>query len=100
MTRKRRTFSPEYKQEAVRLVLEEGRSLSRVARDLGVQIAQLRRWQHEGQAAATMRQAQAQEGLDQEVRRLRRENATLRQEQAFLKKAAAYFARTSPRSTP
>jgi len=35
------------------------------------------------------------ETIDQEVRRLRRENAVLRQEQAFAKKVAVYFARES-----
>ena len=73
---KRRSFTPEFKQEAVRLSLESGRPISQVARELAVRPDQLRHWK-------------------QELRRLRRELEVVRQERDFLKKAAAFFAKES-----
>lgn len=93
----RRSFTPEFKEEAVRLWLERraaGVAIGRVARDLGVRPNQLREWA--GQTEAGPRSAtEPGESPDQEVRRLRREVARLKQEAEFLKKAAAFFARES-----
>jgi transposase len=91
----RRAFSPEYKQEAVRLVQERrlaGTSLVQVARELDVRADLLRQWikQFGGRTASL-----GSETPQQELQRLRREIAVLRQEQAFAKKVAAYFARES-----
>ena len=95
----RRVFAAEFKAEAVRVLVERrasGGTLTGVARELGVRAAQLREWAE--QAATETRPpvtavSASGETLEQEVRRLRRENATLRQEAAFAKKAAAFFAR-------
>ena len=95
--RERREFSPEFKAEAIRLVAERravGVTLAQVGRELDVRPDQLRAWarrQRDGEAAAE----RPVESADQEVRRLRRENAVLRQEQAFAKKVAVYFAKES-----
>lgn len=97
----RRVFTAEYKQEAVQLLAARrarGGSVTSVARELGVRPGQLREWAEQAaRAAATPVTAVAANGetLEQEVRRLRRENATLREEAAFAKKAAAFFARES-----
>ena len=97
----RRVFVPEFKQEAVRLWTERqaaGVPISRVAKELGVRPGQLREWaQQAARAAAAPVTAVTADGetLEQEVRRLRRENAVLRDEAAFAKKAAAFFARES-----
>lgn len=85
MTRARRSFGREYKLEAVRMVLEGGRPVSHVARELGVRTDLLRQW----------KQALEQEGAvarpppknHEEIRRLQREVAVLRQERDFPKKA-------------
>jgi transposase len=99
--RERRTFTDEFKAEAVRLVAERralGVTLAQVGRELDVRPDQLRAWtrqqrhaSHESGAGLGM----PRETLEQENRRLRRENAVLRQEQAFAKKVAAYFAKES-----
>ncbi len=91
---KRRSFTPEFKDEAVRLVLESGRPISQVARELGVRPDQLRHWKQEFTLAQDSSPAPG-ETPEQELRRLRRELAVVRQERDFLKKAAAFFAKES-----
>jgi transposase len=98
----RRVFTAEFKREAVQLLTTRrraGRSLTSVARELGVRPGQLREWAAQAAAAGgppVTAVSPSGETLEQEVRRLRRENATLREEAAFAKKAAAFFARESP----
>lgn len=93
MERKRRSFSREFKAEAVRLITEGGRPLSHVARELDVRPELLRAWRkrlEEDGVISPVRQSE-----EDELRRLRRENSTLRMERDFLKKAAAFFAKGS-----
>ena len=100
----RRTFSEEFKREALRLVRrrrEEGVTLAQAARELEVRPALLWEWARRLDGKGTGRVEAltaplAGETLEEEVRRLRRENAILKQERAFAKKAAAFFARESP----
>jgi transposase len=90
--RERRSFSPEFKREAVRLTAERrahGAKWSEVGRELDVRPDQL------AQGEFTSTGGLPGETLEQEVRRLRREVAVLKQEQAFAKKVAVYFARES-----
>ena len=85
--RERRRFSAEFKAEAVRLLADRralGVSLAQVARKLEVKPDQLRTWAKDARATSPG-SAVPGETLEQEVRRLRRENAVLRQEQAFAK---------------
>jgi transposase len=91
----RRSFPPEFKEEAVRLWKERqavGVSSGRVARELGVRPNQLREWAGQTTAGSASKHA---ETPDDELRRLRRENTRLKQEAEFLKKAAAFFAKES-----
>jgi transposase len=91
--RKRRSFSPEEKADAVRMVREVG-NLAKVARDLELTETSLRAW---------VKQAEVDDGKGpegaltteelEELRRLRREVRTLRMERDFAKKAAAFFAK-------
>jgi transposase len=93
---KRRRFSPEFKQEAVRLLQEQrqlGGSIAKVGRDLGVGPELLRRWERELHGTVPLREWSP---LQQEMKELRRELEITRQERDFLKKAAAYFAREKP----
>ena len=93
----RRTFTREFKLEAVKLVRERGVTTAQAARDLGVHDHVLRRWVRE--YAADTAQAfpgQGQMKPDQlELERLRREVIKLKAERDILKKAAAYFAKES-----
>jgi transposase len=97
----RRVFTAEFKDEAVHLLTARratGRSLTSVARELGVRPGQLREWATQAamRAGAPVTAVSPNgETLEQEVRRLRREVTTLREEAAFAKKAAAFFARES-----
>jgi transposase len=92
--RKRRSFTPEFRQEAVRLALESDRPLAEIARELQIRPDQLRHWKQQLTQAAGG-PASSGETPEQELRRLRREVAILRQERDFLKKAAAFFANES-----
>lgn len=97
--RERRAFTDEFKQEAVRLMHErraKGWTLTQVGRELEVRPDQLREWarrlaDREGGLAA----AGIVETPEQELQRLRRENARLKEEREFAKKVAVYFARES-----
>jgi transposase len=96
--RERRAFTAEFKAEAVRLVVErraEGATLAQVGRELDVRPDQLRAWTRLQRREADRGAAMPGESMEQENRRLRRENAVLRQEQAFAKKVAVYFAKES-----
>jgi transposase len=92
--RKRRSFTPEFRAEAVRLALESDRPLAEIARELQVRPDQLRHWKQQVTRAAGA-PAPSGETPEQELRRLRREVQVLRQEREFLKKAAAFFAHES-----
>jgi transposase-like protein len=92
--KQRRSFSPEFRQEAVRLALASDRPLSEIARELKIRPDQLRHWKQQLTRAAGAPPPSG-ETPEQELRRLRREVEVLRQERDFLKKAAAFFAKES-----
>src|SRR5262249_55212122 len=92
--RKYRRFSAEFKAEALRLLeqrLAQDMTAADVARELGIVPSLLTAWAQRARAAVEAHSPRG-ETLEEEVRRLRRENATLREERAFAKKAAAFFA--------
>lgn len=95
MEGKRRSYTPEFKEEAVRLMEEAGVSVAQVSRDLGVEGSVLRRWRKEYQE--DKEQAFPGKGhlkaQDEEMRRLQREVEVLRMERDILKKAVAIFSR-------
>ena len=93
----RRGFTLEFKAEAVRLLAERpaGVSVAQLARQLDVRPQQLYTWARQRGHDIKQDVAAAEETLEQENRRLRREVAVLRQERAFAKKVAAYFAKES-----
>jgi transposase len=88
----RRKFSEEFKSEAIKLVLEGGVPISRAASDLGIGESTLSRWLN-GKRAETPEPLALSER--EELKQLRKENATLRMERDILKKATAYFAKVS-----
>ena len=88
------SYSEEFRLEAVRLV-ESGKPLKQIARDLGVSVVTLRGWRRRlGQSPkGSARHAGTVPLLEEENRRLRRENARLLEEREILKKATAFFAK-------
>ena len=97
MGKPRRTFTREFKGEAVKLVTEQGRSFAEAADNLGIAENLLRKWKKSLDAKGG--QAFPGKGhlppLEEELRRLRAENNRLRMERDILKKAAAFFAKES-----
>ena len=91
----RRSFTTEFKHEAVKLVVERGMTVSQASRDLGLHVNVLRTWVRD--AKANGKQAFPGRGKqrpdDAEVSRLRRELAKVQTERDILKKAIAYFAK-------
>jgi transposase len=91
--RTRRSFSDEYKAGAVRLVLDEGKSVAAAARDLGVTESALRTWVERARADRTHGKTGLTTAEREELARLRKENRILQEEREILKKAAAFFAK-------
>jgi transposase len=92
MGAKRKSYTPAYRREAAHLVIDTGRTIAAVAREIGVGEQLLGRWV----AVERARMDDPPEALDAderaELERLRREVAELRMDREFLKKAAAFFA--------
>ena len=91
----RRSYTPEFKSEAVRLVFEQGLSIAQVGKDLGICKTVIREWVNKARDSGQAPAAPAASSIEEELRRLRRENAILREEREILKKAAAFFAKES-----
>jgi transposase len=90
--RARRQFTDEFKASAVRLVLDEGKSVGAVARDLDLTETALREWVKRAQADRTNGHTGLTTAEREELARLRKENRQLRLEREILKNAAAFFA--------
>ena len=93
LPRPKKSFSPEYKDEAVKMVIETSRPIARVAKELGINEGTLGNWvaayrrDHAGEEPPLTVSERAR------LREAERENRELKMENEFLKKAAAYFAR-------
>jgi len=92
--RTRRSFTEEFKAGAIRLVLDEGKSVGAAARDLDLTESSLRNWVERARAD----RGKGKPGVlttaeREELGRLRKENRELRTEREILKKAAAFFAK-------
>ena len=86
-----KTYTQEFKREAVALVTEQGYSVAEAARSLGVNANLLYKWKEQQEAQASG----AALSLDEreELKKLRAENKRLRMEKEILKKASAFFAK-------
>ena len=91
MTRKK--FSPEFKAEAVRAVVDTSRTVAEVARDHGIGPETLRNWVNAYRRDHADELPEISEPERAELARLRKENRELKAEREFLGKAAAFFAK-------
>ena len=94
MKRKRNRYTQEFKEEAVKLITEQGYKITEAARNLGVDSNVLGRWKREfeggGKDASGL---QSESVMEAELNRLRKENKRLKMEREILKKAAVFFAK-------
>jgi transposase len=94
--RKRRSFTAEYKVEAAHRVIDSGRSIAVVARELGMHETVLSTWVKDERRRIAAAEVGGEKPLDAaeraELLRLRRQVGELEKDNAFLAKASAYFA--------
>ncbi len=93
MGAKRKSYTPKYRREAAHLVIDTGRTVAQVAREIGVGEQLLGRWVAVQRSRMDDPPGVIDANERAELERLRRENAELRMDREFLKKAAAFFAR-------
>lgn len=93
MPRPKRTFSPEFREEAVKLVIDSSRPIAAVARELGIGEGTLGNWVNAYRRDHAGEEPSLNISERERLRQLEREARELRMENEFLKKAAAYFAR-------
>jgi transposase len=91
--RPRRRFDEDFKAQAVRLVLDEGKPVTAVAHDLDLTETALREWVKRARADRTHGRTGLTTAEREELARLRKENRELRTEREILKKAAVFFAK-------
>lgn len=96
MSKKVRSYTKEFKQEAITLALKSP-SISRTATELGLPTATLHSWIKQLKGKSNPKQSVAEDVADiatlmEENRRLHKELAIAREEKEILKKAATYFA--------
>ena len=91
--RARRAFTDEFRAGAVHLVLDEGKSVPQVARDLDLTESALRVWVKRALADRTKGKTGLTTVEREELATLRKENRELKMEREILKQAAAFFAK-------
>ena len=92
MVMTRKNFSPEYREEAVKMVLESSRPIAQVARELGLNEGTLGNWVNAYRRAHAGEEPPLTISERARLRELERENRELKMEREFLGKAAAFFA--------
>jgi transposase len=93
--RARRIFTDEFKAAAVRLVLDEGKTIPEVARDLDLTESAFRGWVERARADRTKGKTGLTTAERDELKQLRKQVRELQMERDILKKAAAFFAKES-----
>jgi transposase len=93
--RARRQFTDEFMAGAVRLVLDEGKRVGAVARELDLTPSSLANWVRHAQADRTKGKTGLTTAEREELARLRKELRIVQEEREILKKAAAFFAKQS-----
>jgi transposase len=92
MARQRKSYTPEYKDQIARMVVEESRSIASAAREIGVNEQTLRNWVNAYRQAHAGEEPPLTMSERARLRELEKENRELKLEKEFLGKAAAFFA--------
>ncbi len=92
MSMKRRAFTPEYKEEAAKMVIEQSLPIVKVARELGLNEQTLRNWVNAYRQAHAGEEPPLSMSERARLRELEKEVRELRLKSEFLGKAAAFFA--------
>jgi len=90
--KQRRNHTKEFKEEAVKLISEQGYGISEAARNLGINPNLLGRWKREMVEGGNS-ESVSMVNMQTELSHLRKENKRLKLEREILKKAAAFFAK-------
>jgi transposase len=93
MPGKGKRYTPEFKEQAARKVVDNSLPIAQVARDLGVNDTTLGFWAKAYRKSLDRQPLPSDLPENERIRELERRNRELEMENAFLKKAAAYFAR-------
>ena len=93
MAAKQQKYSPEFREEAARMVVEGSRAIAQVGRELGSSETTLGNWVRAYRETHATDEPALELSERARLRELERQNRELEMENAFLKKAAAYFAR-------
>ena len=96
----RRSFDAEFKLQIIKMIREDGLSVTRVCREQGLVDSAVRRWlaQYDAEQAGGAGIGKPLTPEQQRIRQLEAENRELRLDNDFLKKASAFFARELKRS--
>jgi transposase len=97
MPKTRPPYPPEFRREAVRLLISGEGTAEQLARELGCASQTLRNWRRQEEADRGERTDVLSSDERARLRELERENRVLRQEREILKRAAAFFIRESDR---
>lgn len=89
----RRAYTDEYKAHAVAFVINDGRPIVEVARNIGVHEITLGKWVKKAKASSESASAPLEDSERAELERLRAENAELKMQVEFAKKVATWFAK-------
>ena len=92
MAERRRKFSPEFRDETVKMVIEGNRPVAQVARELGINAGTLGNWVAQHRKAHPAEEEPLSVSDRARLRELERENRELKMRNEFLGKAAAFFA--------
>ena len=96
MPKKRKKYTQEFRDSAVKLITEQGYQITEAARNLGINATMLGRWKREVESGEDgSPDSPSGKALQSELTRLRKENRRLKMEREILKKAAAFFANES-----
>jgi transposase len=102
--RERARYTEEYKQEALELWRNSGRSAAKVAAELGIRAPLLYRWarpkRESNLSKAELNRGRSVEELEAEIRRLRAENTKLLEQREVLKKSLGILSEVPPRGMP